>query len=600
MSFGAEMKDFITALQAGQKIFGDADDREYKRMRNKMLQQKMDQSDQEAPLKMEVLKARAARLKRGFKPTDPETTHFRQLRNQKLELDLDMARHPEKYQPKEENPFKDMAPSLGKRSALDTGEDVAANDAEPDAYDTAEMDEGEYEQPTQFASRGGAIKYYADGGYVDDDEDMASEPDSDADDAGDMSQDTEADDMDYEDAVAQQRSAIATSPSAAPAAPQQQPVQKAGPAYNQQAAKDGAQLGLQYAKDTDGGTTEISAASRKSTGSYQRRAGAAAPKEMMQIREAIKAKNPDLSEGELTMASLAFAMEYHTKLGDAAGAKNMLASMMQYYGAMSDRYRALAQVAAEHGDVNGTVQAIMKAYANTPDGKDIRLHNTGEGGLSYEMVDTATGKAIEKGVASPDEILAWATSGSIPNFDSLMEKATGKKAQGPKEPKGMTVRDQATVEKMAAPEGEDIPDDVQSLTKNLMMAPQNRGKLNSNDARTTAKLLADPTQAVTQSAQVDGGRLVQFGERPPVFVPQDQWDFVAAQRAKAKAEAGKKQAAADEEAKKPGLGSRIVTSVGNAIEAGHPGFKASVSRGYNKAMQANKKVRDARRALPLE
>lgn len=413
MGFGREIKDFLAAMQAGQKLVGSADDAEYKRARTKYLRAQTEKLTDPESLKLskDVLRARANRLNRGpqMRPMHPAQQRALDARTDYYKLRQEQLKNP----PKVPNAADDLpslgTPPSGKQSALDLGEE----------FDTAENDPALLEETEQYAARGGLIqskrkvKGYDDGGFVEDDDGDVVEPDDDLD-----------DDLDEEP--------VGAIPTATASAPATTRTAAARPGYSAQAAHDGVLEGLQYAAKETGAMAEgaIEVSSQRRMGGQRALAmgaGAASVDEMNSVRKAIDPQSK-MSESERNMAALAHVYEWNLKQNNPQGAQRAAASMVQYFRQVSGRYKAIAAAAAEKGDVDGAMNAILKAHANIPDGKDIKLAKREDGSVAYSFVDTQSGKTIEKGVASPEQILQFATRGGAMSFEDLISRAAGERA----------------------------------------------------------------------------------------------------------------------------------------------------------------------------
>jgi hypothetical protein len=135
-----------------------------------------------------------------------------------------------------------------------------------------------------------------------------------------------------------------------------------------------------------------------------------------------------MSESERTMAGLAHVWEWNLKQNRPQEAEKAAASMVQYGRVLSSRYQAIASAAAEKGDVDGFLKAILKVYSAIPDGKDMKLIKRPDGSVVYRFTDVRSGKVSDQGIATPDQILAYASRGRLTSFDSLIASASGQHA----------------------------------------------------------------------------------------------------------------------------------------------------------------------------
>lgn len=438
--------DFVNAFKTGYNLVGDNDDREYKRLRNQVLKGKLAKENDPERLKLEkdVLRRRARGDGAGDAIKAEKLRYYRGLNDdaEKVRKQRDSAvpSGPAAEAPVFDpgGPRKEITDVGGSRrmSALPVGEgtdeeQLQAQDLAQDEEQDANEIEPDNDVDDQEFSCGGAVKKvrgYADGGAVDDDDDAADENDDDEDDVG----------------------AIPSSPYA-PVATSQGNAPKAN--FSVAAARDAAREGILTAMKETGAQgepqqgaiphDEISGARKGSNSAYLARTGAASQDEMDAVRKAIDPQGK-MTEGQRNLAALSHVYMWKLKQGDVDGANKSAAAMMQYYGHMSDRYQALAKVAAESGNVDGAIQNMLKAHANIPDGMNLRMVKRGDGSIAYTYQDEQTGKAYEQGVASPDDIVQFATKGMV-NMESMLAKASGlrggtKGAAAEKAPKAPAVR----------------------------------------------------------------------------------------------------------------------------------------------------------------
>lgn len=550
-SFGNEIKDFISAFSAGKKMFSNTDE-EYARLKMKVLQGQLDeQNDPEAKkLKRDAAKALIKSRLRGPKATDPEITEGRRLDNEyKRKRNEAIGKPPPGAA--DELPTLGTPPSgaPGKTSALDLDEELPEDVA---SYEDEDLEE---DLPVQYAARGGLIKrpvrHYALGGEVEEDE-LEDEP------LPEEAPEQEADPV-VEEAV--------PSTAAAPAAPDTQD-RLSSDQFSRQAGHDAVLEGLKYAQarasgsrsDAGGGAVPTGASSRNAGGeAYLRGAGAASSSEMNEVRKKIDPENK-MAESERNLAALSQVYEYNLRQNNPEGAKRAAASMVQYFRQVSDRYKALSVAAAENGDVDGTIKAIMKAHANIPDGQDMKLKKNADGSVAYTFVDTQSGKTIEKGVATPEQILQFATRGASMSFDDLIVRAGGQRT-APAKPEGPRKVEDRSKAMEVVDEGmkgiELDPDRAPALRH----AASQIVSSNDVDGRTAFQIvdtIVDPASAgKVKIKMIDGGGAVAaLPDGREVKLSRDALQNLGAMRALAatkaqtvKAEGEKKQKLTDEKAR---------------------------------------------------
>jgi len=411
MAFGQELKDFLGAMAAGQQVVTSMGDREYKRLRNEVLKaQAAEASDPEMlGLKKDRIRAQTDRALRG------PAMHPAQQERLKAQTDY--------WKLQQEMLKRQGIPSVPLPDTL--------FDTQPDAPQAPKFDTPE--QPRVPNDQVSGIPRYADGGLVEDDEDFSD---------GGYEDDYTGDEFDdgFDNEVGgfggeERMGAIPSSPTAP--MPQPRPQAQASDqqrSYNVQAAHDAVLDGMKYAMKATGatqtGALELSA-QRRSAGNraYLSGVGAADPDTMNTIRNAL---DPDkrLSEDGRNLAAFSHVYGHYMKQGNLEGAQRAAATMVQFFRSVSNRYQALAQAAAEKGDVNGTVKAVMKAYANIPNGQEVQIQQRPDGSLAYSLTDSASGKTIENGIATPEQLLEFVTKGGMRSFDDIIAAASGQRVAG--------------------------------------------------------------------------------------------------------------------------------------------------------------------------
>jgi hypothetical protein len=542
MAFGRELRDFIAAFQAGHKIAGSNDDREYKRLRTQVLRAK--NSPERLKLEEDTLRARAERLRRGpqARPMHPAQIRALDARTDYYRKRQDLMVNPPKA-PSALDGIGGLGPAPS-QGAVPGPQSALPIDSAGNEFQTSELDpalEDEIDEPVQLAARGGLIrkiKGYADGGAVEADEpDDYEEPDDSA--------DFEADELDYEDDVAE-----GTAPAAAaPSAPQ-------GKGYSPQAAHDAALAGTKYAmaadKSQSEGAIDVSAQSRQRAPSYRTGNGAASAAEMGEIYKAIDPQGK-LSESERTMAGLAHVWEWNLKNNNPQAAERAAASMVQYGRVVAGRYQALAKVAAENGDVDGATRAILKAHAAVPDGLDMKIVKRKDGSIAWSIVDDQTGKTVENGIASPEQILAFASKGAAQSFDGLIANAAGQRASsrggarqaGARKADQRGAYDEQISEVMAKNVKEGTADKgLEASTRHFVGQVLADNDMEAGDALTVAHELTTVGEAPTfKVARTPEGATVTLRSGREIALSKDAYQNLVALRGKAAQAYAKRQKA---------------------------------------------------------
>jgi hypothetical protein len=633
MGFGQEIKDFLGAAQAGQKLVSSMDDREYKRLRTKHLKTQIDLATDPETLKLnkDLLRARAKKLLQGDvnAPYRQELLRGQKLRNDEYERSLKLPAvggTPSGLIDKgrevggRPGPQSDATPAVGgfEQTAMadepDDDEDdggfatpvmaaangglvkapfsmMAVHDAVRDGLTYLAKSKGE-DQPApavpagpsvQSAAHGGKIQHMAGGGLVDDDE---------------------LPDDELPDEVAPATAAEATTPE----------------------EEDGA-LPIN-AHPTAGrlpGMPRVPARVQAQGANAPASAYTVSQSDMAELRKVVDPENK-LSEGHRNMKVLTAVYEYQLGLGNVRGAQEAAAGILQNYKRMSQQYAAFANAAVENGEYDDAARLAMKAYDAIPDGRGIKIKNN-NGKFSYEMTDEETGKVTSKGVASPRELAAMAMKVAANGFDEFILDAAGQRAAakgkgavGDEKPMKMSDRKSASGQidavfdegkanslKAAIAKGakgkdgqplteDDIPDppdlaELKSAAFGILSDPRNTRLSAADAARVSVEMAhVDPAEVKDvdtpppvgfQAKKVDGGYNVAFKGGRSAFVPSGAYDrltFLRAQKLRAiygalptKPDAGPAKPA------KPGTSERLAAASDKLAPGGIAGAIDSLS-----------------------
>ncbi len=134
--------------------------------------------------------------------------------------------------------------------------------------------------------------------------------------------------------------------------------------------------------------------------------------------------NSELGEDQRNIAALSAVHQYKLRQGDPRGAQCAAFSLLQNYRLASQHYVVISN-AAETGTMDARAKAAMKAYANIPDGKDLKIRKESNGELNYSFVDDKTGKTIAQGVASPEQFAAAAMLVMTKGFEEFLLQQAG-------------------------------------------------------------------------------------------------------------------------------------------------------------------------------
>lgn len=568
MSFAAEVKDFLGSATSTYKALDDA---QYNKIKRRYMAAQSDKLEKDlndptiAAQKQANLEAtrentRATKLTND----DPLRDKLRQAQIDAAKSSSEERRARAKYYygglggAPTEDPVAAGITSPGARAvrpAIPT--QPAPEGPAPGPMSLLDEDEDSGAIPTQMAARGGLVQKFADGGMVDD-EDLDPNDEDDVAPAPAIGGST--------DVSAQSRTA------------------QAGSSISKDAAHDAVVAGLKYGVSQLGPQGGVPTAQRQQRlQALVRGAGAAPLADMNAIYKKIDPNN-EMGESERNLNAMSAIYQYKLRQGDAQGAQRAAFMMLQNYRVASQRYAAIAAAAAEHGDIDGAAKAAMKAYANIPDGKDLKIVKTPKG-LQYSFTDEQTGKVVSQGIASPQELAAAAMGVATKGFDQMLvaaagERAAGKSATGNKsgggaaregdKEKALSALDNAYDKAFPAKDDKPAlaPEEERAIKGNAYRIYSANPGLTHGEAIDITQRLMSPNAKKPEEAGFvakkleDGeGYAVKVGKGATIRVSEDDFDNMASARAEKIAALKKTKEDADK--KGPGLLSEAAGAIGD-------------------------------------
>lgn len=383
MSFSAEMKDFINAYSAGQKINASKTDQEYKNTLSDAQKKKTERDNDPATLELQDKQARAnlaatnariglvgeqmknARVSRGY--TQALTDRVKNAGSEGTGL---------------------LPPTMGGATTAPAigGAPNLTNTMAPDVTD-----------------------HYAEGGVIPDGPDAEDDDDEDDATAGVGPAAGQGD----TDVSARRRTPAGING-------------VVSPQLINDAVKSGYQYGVQAFGLGGGVRGPRSVAAAKALAQGQ---GALSPQEMEAARRAVDPQGK-LTDSQRNMAALGSVYQYWANKGEPEKAQRVAFQMLQHFRMASQRYAAIAAHAAEQGNMDLATKAAVKAYANVPDGKDMML-TVKDGRILYHYTDE-NGKTITKGIAKPEELASSAMGLATTGFDKAILSAAGQREEATK------------------------------------------------------------------------------------------------------------------------------------------------------------------------
>jgi hypothetical protein len=265
---------------------------------------------------------------------------------------------------------------------------------------------------------------------------------------------------------------------------------------------------------------------------YLRGKGAAGPMLSQAVLDKVDPKH-QLTEGQRKFAALSAIWQYHSNKGEPEKAKRAAGAMLQQYRIDAGHYAALARAAADNGKIDDAVHLANKAYANVPDGRELKLENR-NGTIIATGVDGATGKTISKKVLSPQEFYGALAKIQPHDFDKTLVEAAGQRYKQEKQPKGSALGGEKAAEpekrgamiSKAMGETEGTPDAKNDVTRSIADHLHRVNGGTPQDSVDMAKMLQDPA-LTPERKQAPGGANVRFKGGRQMFVPDDLIERIA-------------------------------------------------------------------------
>jgi hypothetical protein len=393
MSFSAEIKEFLGAAKETYKLMSDVEskgvtDKYHQALTEKTIKETNDPlADEERQAKIEHMRKSTANIGRES-PLDA-------LKRQYWQQKLDAEKNPPP------DPALGYTPSGGRvqQAPVPGGPVPAPNPAD------------EVQKTGLNGARGGLIQKFAVGGLVDD-------------------SDLEDDDDDDEGMPA-----VGPAPVTRGVTPPAAPAVGPSPAVGTSDTTD-ISARARNASDMDAVSAGLkrnvaqmqpgalpTAAYQRALSGYVRGAGAAPVTDMRQIYKKIDPKG-EMGESERNLAAIGSVYRYKMSQGDQKGAADMAGAMLQNYKTAATRYAAIAKAALDGGNVDAGMKAILKTYANIPDGNDMKLWQDKKGTINYTITDP-DGAERSAGIVTPEQLADQALEVGTKGIEPYLLNAAG-------------------------------------------------------------------------------------------------------------------------------------------------------------------------------
>lgn len=158
------------------------------------------------------------------------------------------------------------------------------------------------------------------------------------------------------------------------------------------------------------------------------------PEDIKAVTDAVDPENK-LSEGLRNALGMKAVYEYRLAHGDARGAANMAAAMLQHFSNLAAQYGTEAAALFKKGDVDGGVRKLDQAYNQIPDGKTAEAAKNPDGTYTITQKN-ADGTVAQTGKATPQDLmgLAFKLSDKSAYWGSLTDAASGRFGGTPQAP----------------------------------------------------------------------------------------------------------------------------------------------------------------------
>lgn len=160
--------------------------------------------------------------------------------------------------------------------------------------------------------------------------------------------------------------------------------------------------------------------------SYNNGYGGADDQIMKQVYDIIDPKRT-MEPTERSMKAIGMVYRYYKENGNEEKARQAAKDMVLAKKEAAVRFMTLAQGAIQNGDLDNAMKATVAAFMNVPNGKNAQITKTENGDIDVSIVDAETGKTIKKHVVSPDNFAATVMEMNPATFDKMLMLEAGEK-----------------------------------------------------------------------------------------------------------------------------------------------------------------------------
>ena len=162
-------------------------------------------------------------------------------------------------------------------------------------------------------------------------------------------------------------------------------------------------------------------------------AGAADGEAMHAVHRAVDPNN-QMTQQELATASVAALKSYYDAKGQPEAGAKAIGEIMQHQKAVSAHFSATAAQAFQQGDVTNGMKFLKAAYDQVPDGQHIDASINADGTVAYKLTDSHSGRVIHQGTANAQQLARLAQTGASGTPYVKAVATTAARARTPKVP----------------------------------------------------------------------------------------------------------------------------------------------------------------------
>lgn len=151
----------------------------------------------------------------------------------------------------------------------------------------------------------------------------------------------------------------------------------------------------------------------------------AAPKQMMKQAQDMVDPNRELPPSQRNLMAIGTVYQFFVDKGEYDKAQEAAASMVQAQRVEAQKFFSIGQAAAQKGDLDVAAKAFVAAYANIPNGRDLKIVPNEDGSFAVTVTDERSGEVINRRIVPPKEVGALAMNMTPAMFEEELLAAAG-------------------------------------------------------------------------------------------------------------------------------------------------------------------------------